>query len=553
MATRAKSTIPWKAPQNDGEVLLVPGFDQSCTYVHNTRDWRRQVPIAFGDKPLALLAREARQHLLEGALRWTAAYRTVPSATLSPEQPLVLTGHQPELFHPGVWLKNFVAARIGSACNGVTINLLIDNDRLKSTSVPVLSGTLDQPSIVQVPFDSGSTEVALEQRHVADAELFASFPIRVKKHLAGWVEDPLLDRYWKMVLECFGRERRIGYLFAQARNRLEAEWGQQIWDIPLSSVVDQPSHQWFLAFLLSQAERLWHAYNHALAEFRRRHRLRNRAQPVPDLGRREDWWEVPYWIWTSHQPERRRLWVKQTAHHVELSDGAAWRVALSWKSSETLEKLQGHLSGLRSEGVLIRPRALLTTLYCRLILGDLFVHGIGGARYDEVTDGIILRLFGQQAPPFAVVSGTLWLAQPRSSGAAEQLRQVRLQLREIQFHPEKFFSNGAMLAQAREVLPTAPTAEIDHWLRTKQQWIHTPKTPENARQRHLAITECNRQLRGFLSPLEEKLRTCLALLRTALHRDNILRFREFPFCFFPENKLRKFFELGACQGGSNTL
>ena len=32
-----------------------------------------------------------------------------------PTGPLVVTGHQPELFHPGVWIKNFAAAGIAGA------------------------------------------------------------------------------------------------------------------------------------------------------------------------------------------------------------------------------------------------------------------------------------------------------------------------------------------------------------------------------------------------------------------------------------------------------
>ena len=40
---------------------------------------------------------------------------------------------------------------------------------------------------------------------------------------------------------------------------------------------------------------------------------------------------------------------------------------------------------LRESGVKIRPRAILTTLYSRLFLSDLFIHGIGGAKYDAWT------------------------------------------------------------------------------------------------------------------------------------------------------------------------
>ncbi|MCH7592519.1 MAG: hypothetical protein IH989_07055, partial [Planctomycetes bacterium] len=37
-------------------------------------------------------------------------------------------GHQPELFHPGVWAKRVVAARVAAVAKGVTLNLVVDND-----------------------------------------------------------------------------------------------------------------------------------------------------------------------------------------------------------------------------------------------------------------------------------------------------------------------------------------------------------------------------------------------------------------------------------------
>ena len=60
-------------------------------------------------------------------------------------------------------------------------------------------------------------------------------------------------------------------------------------------------------------------------------------------------------------------------------------------------------------GVRIRSRALVTTLWARLALGDLFIHGIGGAKYDRVTDLLIERFFGLRPPGLLVLSATLHL------------------------------------------------------------------------------------------------------------------------------------------------
>jgi hypothetical protein len=65
------------------------------------------------------------------------------------------------------------------------------------------------------------------------------------------------------------------------------------------------------------------------------------------------------------------------------------------------------LARFASEGIRIRPRALVTTALCRTLLADLFVHGIGGAIYDELGDSIFKTFFGITPPAYAVMSATL--------------------------------------------------------------------------------------------------------------------------------------------------
>ena len=60
----------------------------------------------------------------------------------------------------------------------------------------------------------------------------------------------------------------------------------------------------------------------------------------------------------------------------------------------------------------VRTRALTTTLFARLFLGDLFIHGIGGAKYDELGDEVARGFLGAPPPPFLTLSLTLWLGLP---------------------------------------------------------------------------------------------------------------------------------------------
>ena len=47
------------------------------------------------------------------ARRWTAAYRNVPRRSRPIRSGLIyLAGHQPQMFHPGVWFKNFALGEL---------------------------------------------------------------------------------------------------------------------------------------------------------------------------------------------------------------------------------------------------------------------------------------------------------------------------------------------------------------------------------------------------------------------------------------------------------
>ena len=48
-------------------------------------------------------------------------------------------------------------------------------------------------------------------------------------------------------------------------------------------------------------------------------------------------------------------------------------------------------------------------MYLRMMVADLFVHGIGGGKYDQVTDCIIEEFFGLKPPPLAVATATMKL------------------------------------------------------------------------------------------------------------------------------------------------
>jgi hypothetical protein len=52
-------------------------------------------------------------------------------------------------------------------------------------------------------------------------------------------------------------------------------------------------------------------------------------------------------------------------------------------------------------------------MFFRSLVADQFVHGIGGGRYDRVTDRIIQSFFGVEPPSFCVTTATLYFPAAR--------------------------------------------------------------------------------------------------------------------------------------------
>ena len=77
-------------------------------------------------------------------------------------------------------------------------------------------------------------------------------------------------------------------------------------------------------------------------------------------------------------------------------------------------------------------------MFARLFLSDLFIHGIGGAKYDQLTDAIVQRFFGIETPEFIVATYTAMLPVRRLSVDEDGIRRTSQQLRELTFHPELY-------------------------------------------------------------------------------------------------------------------
>jgi hypothetical protein len=319
---------------------------------------------------------------------------------------------------------------------------------------------------------------------------------------------------------------------ASARHQWEGNWGLATLELPQSCVCDAPAFYWFAAHCFAHLPRLRSVHNAALADYRRAHRLRSVTHPVPDLAAEGDWLEAPFWLWSEADPRRRAVFVRRAGGELELSDRRQFRLRLPLHEDANASRAVEQLAAARRGGIKLRTRALTTTLWARLALGDLFLHGIGGAKYDLLTDEIWRRFFGFEPPGFMAASATFKLPAPRPGVTDDDLRRVDQQLRELRYHPEQNL-DGSSDGTARAGHAQALIAE-------KRRWIATKPNPDSVRTRYLALRGVNDALQPFVENTRKTLTAERARLVQELRAERVLGSREYSFCLFPEAALRDF-------------
>lgn len=513
-----------RAPRSHGEVLVQPSPLIAERLIAENRSRLAAAgnrPLAYSEVELDTIRRQAREDILRIAQAHTSSYRDVSDVPAS-DAPVIMTGHQPALYHPGVWFKNFLADRIAAHVQGIGINVIIDNDVAPTPSISALTGTPDDPRPTRIAYDQPGPRVAWEMTHAESIETLRSFAERVEKTFQPFVANPLVTQFWPQVIAGVEADKPLGLAFSAARNDLEASFGLHILDVPLSSLCQT---EWFcrvVGCILMNSRGYRGVYNQSVQQYRDVHRIRSTSHPVPDLGADENWGEVPFWVWTKENASRRGLWVSGSDDQMTLSDQAGWQIKLPCD-----QDLPSRLQQLTSQGIYIRPRALMTTTILRLVASDLFIHGIGGAKYDQVTDEINRQFFSFEPPEYVTATATANLPIDVHLKSSDDLQEIEGRLRDAEFNPQRAI-DGVM-------------GDGPNWqslLEQKMRLIaNVPNFPEK-RLWHRQLEEVNSKLRNQIAEPVARLRIERDGVVSQLHQKQLLTSREYSLLLFPEDGLR---------------
>ncbi len=499
-------------PEGHGEVLCDPPYAEWSGLILANRASVRTWPEA-----LRSLREEARSDVLEAADAYSHARGIAGLGDMDAAGPIVMTGHQPELYHPGVWVKDFLLDLLASEADATAVDLVVDTDRASAVSlrIPRLGPPVDVQTVTLAPEAEGS----FCQAPVPDGIARAAFRAEGAEALSR-LPAPALAHHFETFCDALDAAAAMADdradLMTIARRAYESPAGTAYLELPVSQMARTPSFRHFAESIIADAGRFRLAMNEALGAYRERTATRSAAQPFPDLEVDGDLTELPFWL--LRDGRRERVWVHTTGS-LHAGDGDAREPVRVPGDVRSVE-------GLLAQGWVLAPKALTLTLFARLFASDLFIHGTGGGRYDRVTDAVITAYFGVEPPRYVVASMTLLLPLGAHVATTDEVSALTQALHRLEHNPDATLDE-VEFDDDDECRAAHALAE------EKAALVEEISRPGADRKRlGLRIREVNASLAALLEPVVADLRERLERARSAHDAAEVLLDRTYAYCLW---------------------
>ncbi len=596
-----------EVPKSNKEVFIDPPISSIPDLVQENRRKIRGYRFEINNVPFQVLRDKTRNELLHRAIRYTGKIKSLfgdygselPLHTKNDilqdaswqinqgriliegsildydsikNMPIIQTGHEPVLYHPGIWIKNHLIQQLSEKLNGIGVNMIVDNDACNMGFIYVPVFFTEPAAIQKVAFIKNKENVAYEEIKFDDLKILLRFKEEVVALLRKNIDKGLTThlfqavdrispdsfshitrRYEKMkrgtrekiifgnMLVSFERfmnrvmeyHRRgcidMAELLTTARSTLEEEFSLKNLEVPVSWMCDTEGFYYFLMHILCEADRFATIYNEKLAEYRILHKIRSNANPLPNLKTTGDLVELPFWVWKAGG-QRDKCYLLSDDEFLKIKDGSD--ILITLRKDDNMLKNISRLKTLMENQMKIRPRAITTTMFSRLFFSDMFIHGIGGAKYDTITDEIIREFFHVDPPDFVTVSTTLFLPFDILDLDHSIPQIMHHDLRDMNYNPERYAS-----AEIQNDAEFACKVE-------KKQKLLEEMPAGNKEKRRWCFHQIKELNKSMLSQIHTKLLEKQREIDTtaqALAYNKVAGFREYPVYIYPMETLKEHF------------
>jgi len=421
--------------------------------------------------------------------------------------PVIATGHQPTLWHPGILAKYLAADASAKHVGGSTLNIVVEHN-------PVEPLTLEFPT--QNGNELGTQSLALgsvsEAKIRPPNRLPPIEPTRIHRAITEAARDaiqpvrPGLDR----IAQAFAQQGDQPNAADQTSAVLAELIGPYLHDAMPARSASGLVTQRFVDRLLDDPVGCVRAYNRA-------------AMAYPDAGVRP--------LYAGREAVEAPLWAQHTASStpvfIDLGD-----------SKRPLLFTQGQDLDLTGDDVLkyLRPRAVTLSAVMRAEHCDLFIHGKGGGVYDQVTERWWHDWTGEDLAPKAVVSADVFLPIDAPTATRDERIQTQWFAHHLPHNIDRY---------------TEAADEVEASLRREKHDLLNHMDDDRDKRRRAKAFQRLHAINAELGALHQK-----ALAQAKRHAENarigvanrgITRRRDWCFALYPEAQLSALAEqINAC-------
>lgn len=394
----------------------------------------------------------ARTALIDEVNRFESELETIARSrnvqwkktAIASARPIVMSGHQPVIYHPGLLQKLTALSAMGHEESLNRINVILDTDEAAAGEVIFPSRSSEGPRLAVCDIATGGPLLLNQTLRGADEirEKFADIMSRLDPSLEAGVGEK-----YRVAGQMYGSLAGVDVVHAQSIV-MGSTIGRAYTEVPFSKMAQSSAIRALVVLPLRDLHSFVTAYNVTLNEHRATHKIENPANPFPNLSVEAEGQEVPLWLVDTGLGTRTKVFVKQTGESLRISAGRDinWNVELS--------HLDQFFAQLDSRYVFVPRGGWISALF-RMFLSDMFIHGLGGEKYDEFTSAFIHRWIGVEAPQFVVTSATKYLF-PEQMRRFNEAVELKSKFKDLISHTDSYLGRSLFGAEAEQKL--APMA-----------------------------------------------------------------------------------------------
>ena len=534
-------------PKQNKEIFIKPAYEDIPGLISLNKERFKSYDFDINSIPFSGFREQVRPETLKKAGEYTEKIWSLCSNlnissteklscindSYAPDKDITETGHSPILAHPGVLIKHGLINSIAKKVNGIGVNMIVDNDACHDNclSIPDINGM--DSSVERIEFLSSLYNLAFEEIKYTDSTQLLSFKEGVLKALHNPDMKKTFEDFINIVINLSGQTQQFSDLFTYARHAFLLRFGICNLEVPVSLISETEPFLNFFLHITANARSFVDIYNAKLREYRRLKKISSKANPLPDLMEKGYVVELPFWIWREGK-SRKNLFAS-VANNRRISIICENKIVTHFDFGENCNS-SGNLERLKdliNTGIKFRPKAIVNTMYSRMFFSDLFIHGIGGAKYDLVTDEIIREFFGVEPPAYATVSATLHLPYKPFNVSNDDVIALKHVIKDMDYNPDRYASGEIM-----------EDAGMESMVSEKKELI--AREAHNSEERHRSfdrLRELNALMKEKIRPLIKEKEKEQEDLEKRLRYNSIVTNREYPFCIYPELMLRELFKL----------